>query len=106
MIPDDIAKAVASLIQPGMPVPSSAEMRQMVGELIAAERERCAKATRMPLGHALAILAEIHTRRDEVTGFVVMMGATPSSSHNDYVQAWESVRAAAGLPTQPAGGTG
>jgi len=52
----------------------------------------------MPLSRALHILATVHTRDDDVTGFVVEMGAAPRPylspvSQHDYIRAWEAVRA-------------
>ena len=60
----------------------------------------------MPLSKALHILATIHTRDDDVTGFVVEMGASPHwsmspVSQHDYIRAWEAVRAHIHLQTEP-----
>jgi len=58
----------------------------------------------MPLGRALHILADIHTKDDDVTGFVVSMVGWShlyGVSQPDYVRAWESVRAHIHLQTEP-----
>lgn len=53
----------------------------------------------MPLSKALHVLAAFHTRDDDMTGFVVEMHPHHPSLHltpfsqNDYIRAWESVRA-------------
>ena len=58
----------------------------------------------MPLGHALMILCEVHTRADSRTGFRVEIGATPRNFGNvseaNYIEAWRVVRRAAGLQTE------
>jgi hypothetical protein len=49
----------------------------------------------IPLGFALHILTSIHTRDDDLTGFVTMSGAGPEYtrwSHAEYIEAWKSVR--------------
>lgn len=58
----------------------------------------------MPLCQALHILATVHTKDDDVTGFIVVMGAMPNDvwyghTHGDYVRAWAAVRAACGMQT-------
>jgi len=57
------------------------------------------------LDQALRILAEVHTDQDDVTGFVVHMGATPEMRapwhHKHYAEAWKAVRAHLGLPVDP-----
>lgn len=47
----------------------------------------------MPLYQALRLLAEVHTRPDDLTGFVVLMGARPEYWHSGgvYIRAWEAV---------------
>lgn len=60
----------------------------------------------MSLGQALHILCEVHTDDHADVGFVVHMGAMPSTissfSQSEYVNAWKIVRQAAGLRTDPA----
>lgn len=49
----------------------------------------------MTLEQAIMHLVRIHTGDDEVTGFHVKMGATPTqfdSTTQDYVKAWETLR--------------
>lgn len=63
----------------------------------------------MPLGQAMRILCDIHTRDYTRVGFQVVSGATfdehsysPAiQERGDYVEAWRVLRAAAGLPTKP-----
>ena len=58
----------------------------------------------MPLSKALYILADVHTRDDDVTGFVILAGATPHYSQwstGDYMRAWEALRAHIHLQTEP-----
>lgn len=44
----------------------------------------------MTLSEAINVLLETHVRPDEVSEFVVMMGATPSGPFTErYVEAWE-----------------
>ena len=64
------------------------------------------KIVAMPLSKALHILATIHTRDDDQTGFVVEWGARPDPylmhvSQHDYIEAWRSVRAHIHLQTEP-----
>ena len=57
----------------------------------------------MPLQKALFVLADIHTREDDLIGFVVMPGCslgTTRWSSADYIEAWESVRYNVGLPVE------
>lgn len=54
----------------------------------------------MPLGQALYILADIHTRADDLVGFVIMSSARPEYSRwteSEYIEAWKSVRHNIGL---------
>lgn len=57
----------------------------------------------MSLERALDILASVHTRDDETSGFVVLMGAVPDVgnmvSHHDYITAWGVVREHLGQPS-------
>lgn len=49
----------------------------------------------MQLCQALHILASVHTRDDDLVGFVVMSHAGPEYSRwsqADYIEAWKSVR--------------
>lgn len=64
----------------------------------------------MTLFRALQILAATHTRDDDVTGFVVEMGASPqnpaswgglSSDPNEYFRAWSEVRRQVNLSIEP-----
>ncbi len=60
----------------------------------------------MPLTKALTILATVHTRDDEQTGFHVIVGAHPDPhaspySQGDYIRAWEAVRAHVHLQIEP-----
>lgn len=60
----------------------------------------------MTLEKALYILATIHTREDDLTGFVVMSGVSPRSfihpfDEGEYLEAWRVVRDAVHLPTAP-----
>lgn len=56
----------------------------------------------MSLGEALQLLAEVHTREDSHTGYVVDMGAVPPWPYQkDYVQAWGVLRARLGMPSAP-----
>ena len=60
----------------------------------------------MPLSKALHILADIHTRDDDVTGFTVQHGAgwhpyLSRWSQDDYIRAWAAVRAHIHLQTEP-----
>lgn len=60
----------------------------------------------MPLSKAVYVLADIHTRDDNVTGFVVLGGATPSMTgykwtDSDYLRAWESLRAHSHMQIEP-----
>lgn len=62
----------------------------------------------MPIGHALSILAHVHTRDDAIGGFAIMTDASPDRynygpmrSMEEYIEAWRVVREAAGLPTKP-----
>ena len=61
----------------------------------------------MPIEKALRVLAAFHTRDDDVTGFVVEMhpmhpavNMTPFSQQ-DYIRAWEAVRAYVHMQTEP-----
>lgn len=57
----------------------------------------------MPLTRALDILARALTRDDDLTGFVVQSHPELMFiGQVDYIRAWESVRYAIGLPTEPA----
>jgi hypothetical protein len=53
----------------------------------------------MPLSRALHILASVHTRDDDQVGFVVELGIAPywdighPVSKDEYIRAWEAVRA-------------
>lgn len=60
----------------------------------------------MELEEALHIIANIHTRDDEVTGFVVLAGAQwrpfeTQWSQEQYVKAWEVVRRHTFMQTKP-----
>lgn len=60
----------------------------------------------MTLNEALSILADVHTRDDAYTGFVVMAGATwrpheYKCSQAQYILAWETVRKEIHLQTEP-----
>ena len=59
----------------------------------------------MPLAQALHILADVHTRDDDRTGFVVMHGASPEYgsrySWSQHLMAWASVRHAVGKAAFP-----
>lgn len=65
----------------------------------------------MTLEQALHILASIHTRDNDETGFVVIAGATIhnaplfSWSQSDYIEAWRVVRDAVHMQTAPAAPT-
>lgn len=55
----------------------------------------------MTLDDALRILAGIHTRDDDVTGFCVLIGAVPSPfdfGADKYSEAWQVVREHLRLP--------
>ena len=59
----------------------------------------------MPLGAALQILCDVHTRDNPEIGFELMMGATyEPHAHwfapEEYLRAWEAVRRSAGLRTE------
>jgi hypothetical protein len=59
------------------------------------------------LSKALYVLAMTHTRDDDVTGFVVMAGASPhypvtEFGVQDYMDAWKAVREHVHLQTEPA----
>ena len=59
---------------------------------------------RMPLCHALRVLADIHTRDDDQFGCTVVVGASPMYSQwsiGDYLAAWRAVREAVGMPSEP-----
>lgn len=58
----------------------------------------------MSLMHALEILTRVHTRDDDVTGFMVVSTGGPERyfpecSQEEYVEAWRAVRAAIEKPT-------
>ena len=56
----------------------------------------------MTLTEALHVLTEIHTRDDDVTGFVVMVGAGPQDFEQDrYLEAWRVVRQHIHKQTEP-----
>jgi hypothetical protein len=57
----------------------------------------------MSLDKALFILADTHTRDDDLAGFVVMAGARPEFrfSQSDYIQAWGTVRRHLHMPVDP-----
>jgi hypothetical protein len=55
----------------------------------------------MPLGQALWILAEAHTREDHQTGFTVE--TTPQHNLAEYIEAWRSLRYNIGKPTEAEG---
>lgn len=60
--------------------------------------------TEITIEAALNLLARVHTRDDDLTGFCVQMGATPQPwdcSEHAYVQAWAAVRRAVHLRTKP-----
>lgn len=73
------------------------------------ERNQASRAmTRpvMPLYKALLILASTHTRDDHEMGFVVVYGAsaynnTTQFTQDDYIRAWESVRANLHMQIEP-----
>lgn len=64
-----------------------------------------AETTAMTLEKALHILANAHTRDDDLTGFVVEY--VPSLEYrveftrSDYIEAWKTVRAHIHLQTEP-----
>lgn len=55
------------------------------------------------ISQALSVLARVHTRDDHQVGFVVMAGAGPDwgnlVSHDEYLEAWQTVRKTLQLPT-------
>jgi hypothetical protein len=59
----------------------------------------------MTLEQALHILATVHTRDDNLTGFVVVWTPSPSFaweySEAEYIEAWKTVRAHIDLQTEP-----
>jgi hypothetical protein len=58
----------------------------------------------MTLFEALAILARVHTRYDDVTGMRIEYGADPYDvgvSTGEFALAWAVVREQAGLPIVP-----
>lgn len=60
----------------------------------------------MTLFEALRVLAETHTRDDDVTGFVVMVGVSPASPMSPhpveaYNEAWNVVREQLHMATFP-----
>jgi hypothetical protein len=59
----------------------------------------------MTLDKALHILAEVHTRDDDLTGFVVEWAPSPSFmwqfSKAEYFEAWRTVRAHIHYQTEP-----
>jgi hypothetical protein len=61
----------------------------------------------MPIAKALHVLAAFHTRDDDVTGFVVEMHPIHPDcnmtlfSRQDYLRAWEAVRAYVHMQTEP-----
>lgn len=60
----------------------------------------------MTLFEALHVLAETHTRDDDVTGFVIMVGASPASPMSPhpverYNEAWNIVREQLHMKTFP-----
>lgn len=60
----------------------------------------------MDLEQAIFHLVRIHTADDDVTGFHVKMGAAPSQfdcTTQDYVKAWETLRAHIHLRTSSDG---
>lgn len=62
-------------------------------------------ALAMKLDQALHILVSVHTRDDDVTGFVVKVGAQPDPfewSRSQYLEAWEVVRRHLRMQTEPA----
>jgi hypothetical protein len=59
--------------------------------------------TEISLDQALRLLVSAHTAEHPEMGFVVHMGGPDRSrfSQAQYVEAWETVRAHLGLPTEP-----
>ena len=59
---------------------------------------------KMSLERALTILARIHTRDDDLAGFVIVMDADlePWVSRSQYIELWEVVRRYVHLQTEPA----
>lgn len=60
----------------------------------------------MTLFEAIRILADTHTRDDDVTGFVIMVGASPHSMVNPhpierYNEAWRVLREQTHMQTEP-----
>lgn len=59
----------------------------------------------LPLMHALRILATVHTRDDDVTGFVFLVGAAGDEfsgvSQHEHLKAWRTVRAVCHMQTKP-----
>jgi hypothetical protein len=61
---------------------------------------------KMTLSRAIYILASVHTRDDDVTGFVIMAGVgwrdyeTPFSQQ-EYNEAWKVLREQSNLQTEP-----
>ena len=61
----------------------------------------------MTLDQALHVLAEIHTRDDDLTGFVLMVGAEADGSNtkwtkSDHLEAWRRVREVLHMQIKPA----
>jgi len=57
------------------------------------------------MNEALHILCEVHTASDDLTGYVVHMGARPGIEHRasreQYLEAWKVVRDSIHLQTEP-----
>lgn len=60
----------------------------------------------MSLDRALCILARVHTDDDDLTGYVVNIGARPDIGNlvcdDDYIKAWGALRKHLRLPSEPA----
>lgn len=61
----------------------------------------------MTLFEAIRVLAETHTRDDDVTGYVIMVGVSPASQMNPhpierYNEAWRVLREQTHMQTDPA----
>lgn len=60
----------------------------------------------MTLDQALHVLAEIHTKDDDATGFVLLIGAHANDyrtqwTQADHIEAWRVVRQHLHMQTQP-----
>src|SRR5262245_4845293 len=75
------------------------------GEAVGFQAEDCRMTNYRPavltLFDALRLLADAHTRGNDVTGFVVETAASPVVDSKDYVRAWRTVREQLRLQTMP-----